>query len=128
MDLVGFDEEPFREIEADFGAFAAKLSHRRRRRDPDVGARRRQRLDAERADAVLFRPGPPRAPRDGGVGTPARPHGPFRMPVQWVCRPNAEFRGFAGPIVSGRAALGDEVVVAASGRTSRIARILVGVG
>ncbi len=38
------------------------------------------------------------------------------MPVQWVCRPNQDFRGFAGPVLSGRVAVGDEVVVAASGR------------
>jgi bifunctional enzyme CysN/CysC len=48
------------------------------------------------------------------------------MPVQWVCRPHQSFRGFAGPVVSGRVAVGDEVVVAASGRSSRVARILVG--
>ena len=47
--------------------------------------------------------------------------------MQWVCRPNQNFRGFAGTIVSGRVTVGDEVVVAASGRGSRIARILLGV-
>jgi bifunctional enzyme CysN/CysC len=46
--------------------------------------------------------------------------------VQWVCRPNQNFRGFAGTVVSGRVNLGDEVVVAASGRGSRISRILIG--
>jgi bifunctional enzyme CysN/CysC len=52
--------------------------------------------------------------------------GPLRLPVQWVCRPNQDFRGFAGTIVSGRVNVGDEVVVAASGRGSRISRILIG--
>jgi bifunctional enzyme CysN/CysC len=52
--------------------------------------------------------------------------GPFRLPVQWVCRPNQNFRGFAGLIVSGRVAVGDQVAVAASGRTSRVAGILLG--
>jgi bifunctional enzyme CysN/CysC len=50
--------------------------------------------------------------------------GPFRMPVQWVNRPNADFRGFAGQIVSGRVKPGDEIRVAPSGKLSRIARIV----
>ena len=49
---------------------------------------------------------------------------PFRMPVQWVNRPNLDFRGFAGTIVSGRVRAGDPVVVASSGRTSNVARIV----
>jgi len=53
---------------------------------------------------------------------------PFRLPVQWVNRPNLDFRGFAGTIVSGRIAVGNEVVVAKSGRTSRVSRVLAGDG
>jgi bifunctional enzyme CysN/CysC len=53
---------------------------------------------------------------------------PFRLPVQWVNRPNLDFRGFAGMIVSGRIAVGSEVVVAKSGRTSRVSRVLAGDG
>lgn len=49
---------------------------------------------------------------------------PFRMPVQWVNRPNLDFRGFCGTLASGRVQPGDEIVVAASGRTSRVARIV----
>ena len=48
----------------------------------------------------------------------------FRFPVQWVNRPNLDFRGFAGTIAAGRIAVGDGVVVAASGRRSTIARIV----
>jgi sulfate adenylyltransferase subunit 1 len=48
---------------------------------------------------------------------------PFRMAVQWVNRPNSDFRGFSGLIASGRIAPGDAVVIAPSGRTSTIARI-----
>ena len=50
------------------------------------------------------------------------------MPVQWVNRPNLDFRGFTGTIVSGRIAPGDEVTVAKSGRKSRIARIVTAGG
>ncbi len=49
---------------------------------------------------------------------------PFRMPVQWVNRPNLDFRGFAGTIASGHIAPGDQVVVANSGRLSTVARIV----
>jgi bifunctional enzyme CysN/CysC len=53
---------------------------------------------------------------------------PFRMPVQWVNRPNQEFRGFAGLIAGGRVSRGDPVRVLPSGRRSRVARILSGEG
>lgn len=49
---------------------------------------------------------------------------PFRMPVQWVNRPNLDFRGFCGTIASGSIRPGEQVVVAASGTTSRVARIV----
>jgi len=49
---------------------------------------------------------------------------PFRLPVQWVNRPNAEFRGFCGRIASGTIAAGDSIAVQPSGRQTRIARIL----
>ena len=48
---------------------------------------------------------------------------PFRMPVQWVNRPNATFRGYAGTIVSGHLRPGDAVRAALSGQESTIARI-----
>ncbi|MBN2752098.1 MAG: sulfate adenylyltransferase subunit CysN [Rhodospirillaceae bacterium] len=49
---------------------------------------------------------------------------PFRMPVQWVCRPDLDFRGFCGTVSSGHIAVGDTVVVAASGQTSTVRRIV----
>ncbi len=49
---------------------------------------------------------------------------PFRMPVQWVNRPNLDFRGFCGTIVSGTIRPGDEIVVPSSGQTSKVARIV----
>jgi bifunctional enzyme CysN/CysC len=50
--------------------------------------------------------------------------GPFRLPVQWVNRPHADFRGFSGTITSGTVRPGDPVAVSSSGRTSRVARIV----
>ena len=49
---------------------------------------------------------------------------PFRMPVQWVNRPNLDFRGFSGQIASGTIAQGDMVRVVPSGKTTKIARIV----
>ncbi len=49
---------------------------------------------------------------------------PFRMPVQWVNRPHLDFRGFCGTIAAGTIRWGDELRVAASGRTSRVTRIV----
>ena len=50
--------------------------------------------------------------------------GAFRMPVQWVNRPNLDFRGFAGKIASGSVAPGDEVRILPSGKTSTVSRIV----
>ena len=53
-----------------------------------------------------------------------RESAPFRMPVQWVNRPNAEFRGFAGTIASGLVRPGDPVLVCPSNRPSTVDRIV----
>ncbi|MCL6683766.1 sulfate adenylyltransferase subunit CysN [Sphingomonas alba] len=51
---------------------------------------------------------------------------PLRLPVQYVVRPNLDFRGFAGQISSGTVRVGDAVRILPSGRTSKVARILLG--
>lgn len=53
---------------------------------------------------------------------------PFRLPIQYVNRPNADFRGFCGTVASGAVAEGDEVVVARSGRRTRVKRIVTADG
>jgi bifunctional enzyme CysN/CysC len=53
-----------------------------------------------------------------------RHHGPFRMPVQWVNRPDQDFRGFAGLIVGGAVRPGDRVKVMPSGQESTVERII----
>jgi bifunctional enzyme CysN/CysC len=52
----------------------------------------------------------------------------FRMPVQWVCRPDQGFRGFAGSVVSGQIASGSDIVVLPSGQRATIARIVTADG
>ncbi len=49
---------------------------------------------------------------------------PFRLPVQWVNRPNQDFRGFAGTLASGSVRKGESIRALPSGRTSRVARIV----
>ena len=49
---------------------------------------------------------------------------PFRLPVQWVNRPNLDFRGFAGTIASGQVKPGDRIRVQPSGKESTVARIV----
>ena len=49
---------------------------------------------------------------------------PFRLPVQWVNRPNLDFRGFSGLIAGGSVAVGDAVRVLPSGKTSTVSRIV----
>ncbi len=49
---------------------------------------------------------------------------PFRLPVQWVNRPNLDFRGFTGQIASGTVAVGDKVRALPSGKEAIVARIV----
>ena len=49
---------------------------------------------------------------------------PFRMPVQWVNRPNLDFRGFSGLIATGSVKPGDEIRVLPSGKTSKVTRVV----
>jgi bifunctional enzyme CysN/CysC len=125
MDLVGFDEAIFDRIAADFADFASRLSIQGITAIP---------ISARAGDNVSSRS--PRTPWYSGPflldrleqSAPASEASEtaFRMPVQWVCRPDQSFRGFAGPILSGSVRRGDQIVVAASGRESKVSRLLVG--
>jgi len=53
---------------------------------------------------------------------------PFRMPVQWVNRPNLDFRGFAGMVTSGTVKPGDRIIAQPSGKESQVARIVTMAG
>ena len=61
---------------------------------------------------------------DGVEVDDERAQRPLRMPVQWVNRPDLDFRGFSGTLVSGRARPGDRIRVLPSGRRSTIERIV----
>ncbi|HEU4661217.1 MAG TPA: sulfate adenylyltransferase subunit CysN [Pseudolabrys sp.] len=123
IDLVDFDRTVFDGIAAKFSEFAAQLNFTQVVAIP---------LSARYGDNVSLRSA--RMPWHAGPSLldylesvdvePGVQGKPFRMPVQWVNRPNSDFRGFAGTIVSGSIRPGDEVVVLPSGRTTRVARIV----
>ncbi len=125
MDLVGFDESRFREITAAFEALAAKLGIATVAAIP-ISAREGDNVTVKSARTPYYS-GPALLEHlERAAPSHSAESGPFRLPVQWVCRPNQDFRGFAGPVLSGRVAVGDEIAVAASGRTSRVTKLLVG--
>jgi len=123
MDLVGFDERRFNEIAKAFAQFASRFSGCRVAAIP---------ISALHGDNVVRRS--PRMPWYRGqplleylesVAVDAAPSAAaLRLPVQYVNRPNANFRGYAGTVASGLLRKGMEVVIPRTGVRSRIARIV----
>lgn len=128
MDLVGYDAGVFRAIEADFKAAAADLGFASITFIP-VSAREGDNLTTHSQNMPWYR-GTPLLPLLEGVeiGPRDAAKSGFAMPVQWVNRPDADFRGFSGTIATGAIAVGAEVVALPSGQTSRIARIVTANG
>ena len=91
MDLVGYSEDRFREIEDEYGAFAARDRSRAGHLHSRLGPHRRERLHPEQGARVVRRPDADGISRDRR-GRQARSRAlPFRMPVQWVNRPTPTF-------------------------------------
>ena len=123
MDLIGWSQDRFEAIVAAFEAFAKGLAFAEVTGIP---------LSAANGDNVVL----PGAAAPWFTGVPLLQYleevpahveeeaSPFRMAVQWVNRPNSDFRGFSGLIASGSVAVGDAVVVAPSGTPSKVARIV----
>jgi bifunctional enzyme CysN/CysC len=123
IDLVGFAAASFREIEAAFAAVARPLDFSSVVAIP-LSARHGDNVTARSARTGWYR-GPSLLEHLETVRTDAEAADrPFRFAVQWVNRPNADFRGFAGTVASGRVAVGDRVVAASSGRIAEVARIV----
>jgi bifunctional enzyme CysN/CysC len=123
IDLVDFSEEIFHTIDREFRDFAGKLGFQSLVSIP-LSARFGDNVLA-RGDRLPWYKGPSLLPHLETVDIDASLRArPFRMPVQWVNRPNLDFRGFTGTIVGGSVRPGDPVVVASSGRTSKVARIV----
>ncbi len=127
MDLVGFAQERFDEIVADYTAATSELGFLDvlpiplSARFGDNVTMPSSRMPWYRGPMLLEHLESVDATVDAGRSA-------FAMPVQWVNRPHQDFRGFAGTIVSGRIATGDPVLVAKSGRSSRVARIVTADG
>jgi bifunctional enzyme CysN/CysC len=124
MDLVGYDQAVFDRIVADYRAFAASIGIADFTAIPISG------LGGDnittRSANTPWHDGPVLLDHLETVDLDQRTdqQAAFRMPVQWVNRPNLDFRGFAGSIVSGRVRPGDAVRVLPSGKTSHVARIV----
>jgi bifunctional enzyme CysN/CysC len=124
MDLVGFDRSRFEAIVAEYRSFAQSIG---------IGTVEAIPISALAGDNIAARS--PRTPWYAGsslieyleavdVNVSKEGLAPFRMPVQWVNRPNLDFRGFAGLIAGGRVEAGDLIRVMPSGKTSRVSRIV----
>ncbi|MDI9240598.1 sulfate adenylyltransferase subunit CysN [Lysobacter sp. LF1] len=127
MDLVGYDFAVFDEIVAGYRELATQLGIDDVQAVP-MSALRGDNL-LRRSDNTPWYDGPAvleylenvDVSRDGGTAG-------FRLPVQWVNRPNQDFRGFAGTVAAGEVRPGDEVVALPSGRRSKVERIVTADG
>ncbi|MCK1736465.1 sulfate adenylyltransferase subunit CysN [Bradyrhizobium sp. 138] len=123
MDLIGFDGDRFASITAEYLTLAGQLGISQVQCIPVVAP------DGDNIVAVSARmpwyTGPTVTAYLESVDVSGDvSQRPFRLPVQWVNRPNAEFRGFCGRIASGTIAIGEAIAVQPSGRQTRVARIL----
>ena len=122
MDLVDFSKDVFERVQEEYEAFAASIGY------TDVVCIP---ISALKGDNVL-KPSPS-TPWYHGPTLMAELETvkvdddlvakPFRMPVQWVNRPDHKFRGYSGTVVGGSIRPGDEVVALPSAKTSRVARV-----
>jgi bifunctional enzyme CysN/CysC len=123
MDLVGWSQQTFEEILADYRDFAQRIGLPEFTAIP-VSALRGDNI-TEPSPAAPWYQGPALLPllETLPVGDTLRDQ-PFRMPVQWVNRPNLDFRGFSGFISAGTLRPGDKLKALPSGRESTVARIV----
>jgi bifunctional enzyme CysN/CysC len=124
MDLVDFDRAAFDAITADYRVFADQVGISDWIAIPVSGLGGDN--IGERSERTSWYSGPTLLEQLDSVPLDANADAqkPFRMPVQWVNRPNHGFRGFAGQIASGTVVRSQDVRVLPSGRTTRIERIL----
>ncbi len=124
MDLVGYKQSTYDAIVAEYRAFARTIGVETFVPIPISGLAGDN--ITTRSSATPWYAGPAllehlETVEIDATGTRLRP---FRMPVQWVNRPNADFRGFSGLICNGRVKPGDAVRVVPSGRVSAVSRIV----
>jgi len=125
MDLVDYDQARFDAIVADYAAFARSIGIESFTAIPISGFKGDNITTAPSGNTPWYS-GPSLVEHLESVEVRAAADAekPFRMPVQWVNRPDLDFRGFAGLIASGSVKAGEAVRVLPSGKTSTIARIV----
>ncbi len=124
MDLIGYDQERYDAIVADYTAFASSIGIPHFTAMPISGFKGDNITD--NSPNTPWYAGKPLIAHLETVplDNEADQRKPLRMAVQWVNRPNLDFRGFAGQIASGTVRRGDAIRVLPSGKTSTISRIV----
>jgi bifunctional enzyme CysN/CysC len=124
IDLVGYDEKTFRDIDVAYRRFAEGLGFRSLFALP-LSARYGDNVSSASARTPWFQ-GPHLMEYLERVEVEDdRRVAPFRLPAQWINRPHLDFRGVAGTIASGSISRGDPIVVAGSGRQTTVSNIFV---
>jgi bifunctional enzyme CysN/CysC len=127
IDLVDYSQDVFERIVADYMSFAAQLGFASVVPLP-ISARYGDNVMAPSANTPWHR-GATLLDFLENVDVETDLNAkPFRFPVQWVNRPNLDFRGFSGTVASGSVRVGEPVIVAASGKSSTITRIVTADG
>ncbi|MBM7046465.1 sulfate adenylyltransferase subunit CysN [Rhizobium lusitanum] len=123
MDLLQYEQAAYERVVADYTAFAKELGFATIRPIP-ISARYGTNIAAKSADTPWY-DGPSLLDHLETIATDSNAsEKPFRFPVQWVNRPNLDFRGFSGQVASGTVSVGDAVTVAKSGQQTTVKRIV----
>ncbi len=124
MDLVDYSEDVFNQIVADYTAFASSIGIDSFTAMPISGFKG-DNITTLSSNTPWYK-GPTLVDHleTVEVNSAHDQLKPFRMPVQWVNRPNLDFRGFAGLIATGSVRPGDQIRVLPSGKTSTVSRIV----
>ncbi len=127
IDLVDYSQEVFDQISRDYLSVASELGFASIVPIP-ISARYGDNV-IEASDKTTWYHGPSllKHLETVEIGNAEREK-PFRFPVQYVNRPNLDFRGFAGTVASGRVAVGEALAVANSGKMSKVKRIVTSSG
>ncbi len=122
LDLMDYSQQVFDDVERDYRAFADGIGLSDITCIP-MSALRGVNIVEPSPDTPWYE-GPTLLAHLEAIDVEDRPaHTPFRMPVQWVNRPDLDFRGFSGLVVGGSVRPGDRVRALPSGRTSTVSRI-----
>ncbi|MGO9945955.1 MAG: adenylyl-sulfate kinase [Steroidobacteraceae bacterium] len=124
MDLVDYDQAKYDAIVADYRVFADSIGIRSAVAIP-ISSLLGDNITAVSSQTPWYAGLPLLAHLESvEIDSTAAQLRPFRMPVQWVNRPNLDFRGFAGLVTDGQIRPGDSIRVLPSGRTSTVSRIV----